>query len=222
MRFSRPVVALAGAGLLGLAAIGAGAGATFTTDVKSSQTVTAGTLQVSVSANGATCTINRPGDHCRALTLPSVGPVGSSFETPATHVQMTNTGNIPATFDAIQMSETHNVADPASNAFRDQMNVCIKSHDPSGTWVEGNGPLTTAISLHPSVEENPVVLQPGQSASYWVSFYAGQDSSECGLITSSGSVTTGRWGGAYSTPASLTNAAQGGVVTPTLAFSFTG
>lgn len=224
MRLSRPVVALAGVGLLGLAAIGAGAGATFTTDVQSNQTVTAGTLHVSVTAPGGQCTDGRP-DGCHTLKLPAVGPVGSTFETEPTVVTMTNTGNIPAYFSAIQMSESHNLADAASNAFANQMNVCIKSTDTSGTWVEGNGPLSAAVALNPTVQENPVKLDPGQTATYQMNFYAGQDS-VCGAKYSDGPGTTARWtgylGGSYQTPASLNNDAQGGVVTPTLTFSFTG
>lgn len=227
MSISRPLVALVGVGVLGLAAIGVGAGATFTTDVQASQTITAGTLDVSVSAAGTDCPT--ADSHCHALTLPAVGPVGSTFETAATQVVMTNTGDIPATFDAIQISEIHGTAD-ASFYFRNQMNICIQGRDASnGTgpnWVEGNGPLTTAIALHPTVPQNPVVLAPGQTAKFWMSFYAGKDSSRCGTITSDGATTTSNWvayqGHAYVTPPSLTSAAMGGVVTPTLTYSFTG
>lgn len=218
MSLSRIAVGVAGVVVVGAAFVGSGAGATFTTSTASSQTVRAGVLHVAVSADGASCT-NNDASGCHALSLPDVGPVGSTFDSTPTVVTITNTGTIPAFFDAIQMSETHN-ADTASVALRDGMNVCIKSTDPSGTWVEGNGPLTTATALNPTVKENPVKLMPGQTATYQIEFYAGQDSS-CGTISSSGSHTAAIWG-AYTTPASLADAAQGGVVTPTLTFSFNG
>jgi hypothetical protein len=220
VRKSRLAVGIAGVAVAGAAFIGTGAGATFTTATTSSQKVTAGTLHVALSAPGATCA-NGDASGCHALTLPDVGPVGSTFDTAPTLVTIKNTGNIPAFFDSIQMSETHN-ADTASAALRNQMNVCIKSTDASGTWVEGNGPLTKAISLNPTVKENPVELQPGQTATYQFEFYAGKDSAGCGTTVSDGTNTRAAWGGTYTTPASLTNAAQGGVVTPTLTFAFTG
>ena len=224
MPLSRPVFALAGLGLAGLAVVGVGASATFTTSTTSSQTVTAGAIAMSVSAPGVSGCETSAG-HCQALALPPVGPVGSTFESTPVHVTMTNTGNIAAYFSAIQISESDD-GSSASQHLRDQMNICIMSHDPSGTWVEGNGALDTATHLTPSVQENPVKVLPGHSDTYWVSFYAGQDSSHCGSTTSSGPTTTGRWegysGGAYHTPASLTNDAMGGAVTPTLTFSFTG
>jgi hypothetical protein len=237
MSISRPLaLAIGGAGIAGLALIGVGAGATFTDSTASHQTITAGHLNVVVSsADSSVCPTAASG--CKELTLAPVGPVGSSFETPATIVTATNVGDIPATFDAIQMTETDNGTNESA-ALKNQMNVCIMSHDPSGTWVEGNGPLATALALNPTVKENGVVLAPGASFTYAVSFYAGQNSRAytgdtdglasqgCGQITSSGPNTTAAWdaydGGTYHTPASLTNAAEGGSVTPTLNFSFTG
>lgn len=224
MSRSRPLIALAGLALGGIALVGIGAGATFSTSTASSQKITAGTVGVSVSAPNATNGCTSAAANCSSLTLPDVGPVGSTFETPATHITVTNTGDIPAYFDAIQMTQSNN-GSSASAALVNEMNICIMSHDTSGTWVEGNGPFTTALNLHPSVKENPVKLNPGETASYWVGFYAGQDSSLCGTTTSDGPNTTTAWqnySGVYHTPNSLTNAAEGGSVTATLHFSFTG
>lgn len=222
MSVSRATVAVLGVALAGVAVTGVGAGAKFTTSTASSQKITAGTLHVAVSAPGATCT-NSDASGCHSLALPDVGPVGSTFDSTPTVVTVQNTGNIPAFFSAIQISETHN-GDTASAWLRNEMSICIKSTDPSGTWVEGNGPLTTATSLTPSVQEQPVKLMPGETATYQMEFYAGEDSS-CGTTTSDGPTTKTRWenvSGAYATPASLTNDAEGGVVTPTLTFSFNG
>jgi hypothetical protein len=218
----RKIVAMVGMGALGLALIGAGAGATFTTSTTSTQKITAGTIGMSVWAPGTSCP--DASYKCGAITLPDVGPVGSTFETPATHVYVTNTGNIPAYFSAIQMSST-DANSAADAALRNAMDVCIHSQDPSGTWVEGNGPLTVADALNPTVVENPVKVEPGQTVSYWVSFYAGQDSA-CGAEYSDGPHTSANWAGylghPYQTPASLPQQAQGGSVTPTLTFSYTG
>lgn len=228
MAKSRKFLTAGAIGVAAIALIGAGASATFTTATESSQTVTAGTIGMVVYAAGSDCpdaTYN-----CTSLTLPAVGPVGSTFETPATVVYMKNTGYIPVSYKAIKMSETH-PALPNADALRDQMNVCIMGWDPSvgawpgGAWVEGNGPLTAAVAL--GVAQNGVVVQPGATTWYKVSFYAGQNSANCSSnVHSDGPNTLLAWdgylGGAYTTPASLTNAAQGGVVTPKLTFSFTG
>jgi hypothetical protein len=217
---SRSVVALVGAGILGIAAVGMGAGATFTDAVHANQTITAGTMHITVTSSAGT--VSSDG---RTVTLPAFGPVGSTFETDQTLIRVHNSGNIPVTTAAFQLTETHGTSD-ASAALLNQMNVCIMSTDPSGTWTEGNGPLTTGVALHPSVKENAVVLQPGHSMTFSVGFYAGQDSTHCSQVSSDGTNTRAAWdgydGGAYHTPASLTPAAMGGVVTPSLEFSFTG
>jgi predicted ribosomally synthesized peptide with SipW-like signal peptide len=225
MSLSRWTVATIGLGAVGLALVGVGAGATFTDSTTSTQTITAGSLDVSLSSPdvpGCTDATNR----CHSLTLPPVGPVASTFLTNNSLITITNTGNIPVTFDAIQMSETHDGNSAASNALAHQMNVCIRSTDASGgPWTEGNGPLSTAVALTPSVKENPVVLAPNETATYDTNFYAGENSL-CHSVSSDGTNTKAAWdgydGGPYHTPASLTNAAMGGSVTPTLTFSFTG
>src|ERR1017187_7526849 len=89
-------MAMAGAvGILGLGLVGTGAHAVFTTSSASSQTITAGTLAVVLSAPDAPlCTSYT--DHCQSLTLNPAGPVGSSFTTGDQAVTATNTGNVPA------------------------------------------------------------------------------------------------------------------------------
>jgi predicted ribosomally synthesized peptide with SipW-like signal peptide len=234
MQFSRPLVLVAGAAIAGIALIGVGAGATFTDSTTSSQKITAGTMNVVVSAAGATqgsTDCSSPDANCTALTLPDVGPVGSTFETTPIRVNITNKGNIPAYYYSIKITApADGDLSAASTALKHEMNICIMAWDPSwsaaqsqGTlgWVEGNGPLTTAVGLNPTVRENPVKLNPGASLPYWVSFYAGQDSTYCGNVSSDGPHTAGLWG-SYSTPASLNDDAQGGSVTPTLTFNFTG
>jgi predicted ribosomally synthesized peptide with SipW-like signal peptide len=230
MQFSRPLVlALGGAAVAGLALIGVGAGATFTSSTTSSQQITAGTMHLAAwSASTPGCA--SAADDCQVLTFAAFGPTGSTFLTNNALVHVKNTGNIPMTFDAFQMSETDN-GSAASQALLAQTDVCIESTDPSGTWVEARGPLAAAVGLNPTVKENPVVVQPGDEVTYQVNFYAGQDActtSSAGIVNSysDGSQTRQHWhdylGGDYQAPASLTNAAQGGVITPKLTFSVTG
>ncbi len=245
MSLSRPFAALLGAGALGIALVGVGASAQFTTSTSSSQKITAGTLGMSVWSTQATNGCTDATKHCASLTWPNVGPTGSTFESPQYIVHVTNTGNIPATFDAFQLSVPTPAGGSASAYLLAETNVCLSSADSPttsnhGSWVEGNGPLATAIALHPSVSENGIVVQPGDSVTYAAIFYAGQDTatpeartstwpnplSGCGTVTSDGPNTASAWtnNGAhpYVTPPSLTNAAQGGSITPTVTFSFTG
>ncbi len=205
MSLSRPFAALLGAGALGIALVGVGASAQFTTSVSSGQKITAGTLHMSVWSNDATNGCTGATNHCTSVTLPSVGPVGSTFESPQYIVHVTNTGNIAATFDAFQLSVPTPASGSASASLLAETNVCLSSADSPtttgrGAWVEGNGPLATAIALHPTVKENPIVVQPGDSVTYAVIFYAGQDTatpeartstwpkplSGCGTVTSDG------------------------------------
>jgi predicted ribosomally synthesized peptide with SipW-like signal peptide len=224
MSLSRITVAALGLGAVGLALVGVGAGASFTDSTTSTQTITAGSMSIAVtSPDIAGCT--QVSDHCTQLTLSSVGPVSSTFLTDNPTIKMTNTGNIPATFDSIQLSQA-NAGNATDQALLNEMYVCIQSTDASGgPWTEGNGPLATAVALTPTVEENPVVLQPGETASYAVNFYAGKDSG-CNPVSSDGSHTRATWdsydGAPYHTPAALSNDAQGGSVTPTLSFNLTG
>lgn len=222
MAVSRKILTVSALGVAAIALIGTGAGATFTDAVHSNRTINAGTMNVVIS-DGAGGTVSSDG---KSVTLPDVGPTGSTFESVHKVVTIKNNGNIPVTTKAIQMTESH-VGTANNNALAAQTNVCIQSTDYSGgPWTEGNGPLATAVALNPTVVENPVVLQPGDTMTFSVDFYAGQDSTQCRAVSSDGSHTAAAWDGyqghGYQTPASLTNAAQGGTITPTLHFSFTG
>jgi hypothetical protein len=220
---SRKILTAGAVGVAALALIGTGAGATFTDAVHANRTVTAGTMNVQITAGG---NVSADG---KSVTMPAVGPTGSTFESTQQLVTVKNKGNIPATFDSFQMSATPS-GNANDNALFAQTNVCIRTTDPAsvvdgGTWTEGNGPLSAAVTLNPTVKENPVVLHPGETMTFSVDFYAGKDSI-CGTTYSDGPSTAAIWqgylGGPYHTPASLTNAAQGGTITPTLTFTLTG
>lgn len=222
MAYSRKFLAAGALGVAAIALVGTGAGATFTDHADATQTITAGTMGLTITDGGGG-TVSNNG---RSVALPDFGPTGSTFETTHRILTVTNTGDVPVSSVAFQMTESH-PGNARSNALLAQTNVCIQSTDLSGgPWTEGNGPLTTAVGLHPTVAQNPVTLVPNQSMNFSVDFYAGQDSTQCNPVSSDGPNTQNAWNGhqghAYQTPASLTNAAQGGVITPTLTFSFTG
>ena len=223
MALSRKVLAAGAVGVAALALIGTGAGASFTDAVHATQTINAGTMTIQIS--DAAGSVSADG---KSVTLPAFGPTGSTFETSNT-ITVKNIGHIPATFDSFQMTEPSS-GNANDNALFTQTNVCIRSTDPSsvanpGTWTEGNGPLATAVALNPTVKENPVVLHSGETMTFTVDFYAGKDSL-CGTTYSDGTNTRNAWftfiGHSYQTPPSLTNAAQGGTITPTLTFNVTG
>ena len=223
MAFSRKVLTAGAVGVAALALIGTGAGASFTDAVHATQTITAGTMNVQVTA--AAGTVSADG---KSVTLPAFGPTGSTFETSNT-ITVKNNGHMPATFDSFQMTEPSS-GNANDNSLFTQTNVCIRSTDPSsvvtpGNWTEGNGPLATAVALNPTVKENPVVLHSGETMTFTVDFYAGKDSL-CGTTYSDGTNTRNAWfskiGTPYRTPASLTDAAHGGTITPTLTFTLSG
>ena len=209
----RTISVVGGLGVAGLALIGAGASATFTQNTTSSQQITAGTMNVVLSAPGAS------GNNTANIALADVGPVGSTFSTPATVVTITNTGNIPVSEIALQLGDTTNNGTLKSEAW-----VCFYSdnellvNEPL-TTVEGYGAATVAGSI-----------APGATDTYTMVVYAGSIDNGCGATF------TGFSGGAYTTfepytgapalgpnpgAADLTNAAQGGVLTPTLTLTYT-
>jgi len=199
-------IALAGVvSVAGLGLIGAGAHAVFTTSTASSQTITAGTLDVVVSSPDAPgCTL--VSDGCTSLTLNPVGPVGSTFDTKASVVTLTNVGNIPANYSTVTLSETDN-----NSTFKSETGLCDYSLGGDGAGhfvgVDNNGLLTAQLGTFSISGTGPeYVIQPGETDSYSVDFYAGQASTVCG---------------GTALP-SLTQAAQGGSLTATLSYGFTG
>ena len=227
MAISRKFVTVGALGVSAIALIGAGAGASFTDEVSATQQLTAGTPGLTITGGGGGA-VSADG---KSVTLPTLDAVNSTFESPHRIITVTNTGDIDLTAVAFQVTETH-VGTANNNALAAQLNVCVQSTDASGgPWTEGNGPLWAAVSLVPTVNQNPTVMSHDQggvnhSMTFSVDFYAGKDSSQCRPIHSDGTNTRTAWnaivGHAYTTPASLNNAAIGGTVTPKLTFSFKG
>jgi hypothetical protein len=221
--------------LAGLGLIGAGAHAVMTTSTNSSQEITAGTLSVVTwsadATNGCTTEAIAIADGCTSVTLP-VEAVASVFDTPASAVYIDNTGALPVTESAMQLTDTTN--GQAGDYLQDQMNVCIASDPGSGgsgaggLTVVANGPLTTGLGLSPSVVEVGPQLATGQTDEYQLDFYAGKNSTNCFAKWSDGGHTASAWSGApypviypWVMPPSLTNAAEGGAVDVTLTLTET-
>ena len=225
-------MSIAGTGLIGI-----GAHAVFTTSTASSQTITAGTMGGVVlsspdASNGCISVgvaVANPST-CHTLTLNPPAPVGSTFETPASTVTVTNNSNIPVTEASMQLTDSTNGT--PGNYLQNQMDICIYS---DGNTV-ATGPLTTGLGLTPSIGLNAITLAANNVGAasqdtYQVDFYAGQNSALCTTPWSSGPHTAYAWSGSgwpypqtnpWVTPASLTNDAQGGVVGVTLSMAYTG
>jgi hypothetical protein len=227
---------LGGLGVAAIALVGAGASAVFTTSTSSTQTITAGTPSVvtwsAAATNGCTTEAIAEAYGCTSVTLPTVGPVGSTFDTtPGSAVYIVNNGNIPVTEAAIQLTDSTNGT--PGNYLQDQMYVCITSDPgsnpgwgiPDDATIVANGLLTTGLDLSPSVTLTGPTLAPGGTDEYAVGFYAGENSAECGTTWSTGPHTAYAWSlsglpdlapNPWVTPASLTSGAEGGSVTVTL------
>jgi hypothetical protein len=191
-------------GVAGLGLAGAGAHAVFTTNTSASQTVNAGTLSVvesSPNAPGCTTVAN----NCTSITLSPVGPEASTFDTTADVVTLTNTGNIPAYYSTVTGSETNNNA-----TFASEVSVCDYSLGGNGAGhfvgVDQNSLVSGFTNGSVAGSGPEYVIQPGATDSFSLDFYAGQASSVCG-----GSATP-----------SLTQPAEGGSLSFTIAYGFTG
>jgi predicted ribosomally synthesized peptide with SipW-like signal peptide len=209
----RKLATLGGVGLAGIALIGAGAMATFTQETTSSQAVTAGTMNVVLSHNG--------GPQSQTLSLPAVGPVGSTFTMGPNEVQIDNIGNIPANEIKVQVTDANN-----NQALHDGVFVCLYSNG----YLLFNEPLTVAEGYGPIAVGTQLVPPPDH---YTLVVYAG------GAYTGCGPTSTSIAGGAFQPggpsyagalpnlgtnpgAASLPNPAQGGTLIVKVTVSYEG
>lgn len=213
MSLSRRTTAFLGIGFIGIASIGAGAGATFTDATHSVQTITAGTLDVTLSSPGATS-----GNNTKTLTLADFGPTASTFTSPASIITITNNGTVKANEVWMGVSNAGPSA-AADAALWSQLSLCIYSPPSSNGGPGGvvfNGLVTTLQAMNGGKGQQ-VAGYVGPDGSpidaYTTQFYAGESTTPCG---------TASFGGTYATPPSLTDAAQGGVVTPTVTIQYEG
>jgi predicted ribosomally synthesized peptide with SipW-like signal peptide len=221
--FSIKNLAMTGAlSVAGLGLIGVGAHAVFTQNTTSTQDITAGTMNVTLSASGAS------GNGSSAIVFPSVAPVGSSFVDVDT-VTITNSGNIPVNEVAIQLTDANNNSTMESEIF-----ACIYG---DGNLF-ANEPLTTIEGYDQAAVLGSIGV--GDTDTYTVVFYAGAPDGGCGPDYSGVGGPYGGYPSSYAAAedytgspafgnntdplavAGLTNPAEGGTVNPTLTFSYTG
>ena len=183
----RKIATVGAAGVGALAMIGVGAGASWTDSIQASQDVQTGTLHVQI----------RP-DHVadgtvvgNALTLASLGNLGSSFSTTPVQFDVRNVGTLNANTVHLNLSQVSNNA-----ALLSGLNVKITSWAP--IWGGGTG---TAVPIYDGpLSAFPAggfdmagLIHPGEDDAYAISFSA----------------------------ANLPSTAEGGTVTPTVTVDYT-
>jgi hypothetical protein len=225
----RTMAVLGGLGIAAMALIGAGAAAQWTTSTTSTQTITAGTLSLVLTATNPD---SSPvvGNGTPNITLAPTGPTGSTFSTPSTVITITNNGTINATEITVALGDTHGTA-PSSIALENETWVCLWSAQANELLV--NEPLTT-VEGYGAVGVGATVLTPGETDSYVVVYYAGSSGSNAEAAC--GGAFSGYSGGNYTsaetyTPpaptfgvntgaAALGTDAMGGVLTPTFTVNY--
>jgi predicted ribosomally synthesized peptide with SipW-like signal peptide len=184
--------------------IGVGAHAVFTQNTVSAQTITAGTMNVTLSSTE----VGVSGNNTATLTLPAVGPVNSSFTTGDQLVTITNNSNISVLEIESTPGQT-NGGSPQSIAFAAEAYLCEVS---SGEVIyngllSGAGPQAIAGTL-----------AAGGTDNYSVNIYAGSEPTACGAVTAVGAPAVA----GTSTAPSLDNSAEGGAIVPSMTVSYTG
>jgi hypothetical protein len=181
-----------------LALVASSAYGYFTTHGSGTGSASIGALSVAVSTPYSSavggyqgpCTSAAVG--CTSITLPTVGPVGSTFDSSPIPVTITNTGSVPVTDMQVAVSDTN------SNATMEQeLGLCL--YNSGAAQLDG---LLTSLEGTPATL--PGSLAVGGSDTYSVDFYAGEASSQCG-----GAVIP-----------SLTPSAEDGSVTTTITVTF--
>jgi hypothetical protein len=197
-RWRRTLVAFGVVVALTLGLVASSAFGYFATHGSGTGSASLGTLDVAVSTPYSAavggyqgpCTSASVG--CTSITLSTVGPVGSSFDTSPIPVTITNTGSVPVTEMQVAVSDMNN-----NTTMEGELGLCLYK---SGA-AQLNG-LLTLLEGTPALL--PGSLAVGGSDTYSVDFYAGQSSSQCG-------------GPAIP---SLTPGAEGGWVTTTITVTF--
>jgi hypothetical protein len=100
--------------------------------------------------------------------LPTVGLVGSTFDSTPIPITITNTGNVPVTEMQVAVSDTNNNA-----TMEQELGLCLYNSGAS----QLNGLLASLKGTHALL---PGTLAVGGTDTYSVDFYAGQGSSMCG------------------------------------------
>ena len=182
----------------GLGLVGMGTHATFMQDTVSQQSITSGTLDVTLSGSGVLSNNNQ------TLTLPAIGnptPVGSTFTTGPTLITMTNVGTLPAA------EITQTIAVSGGSGLAAQAYACETSFaGPNQTLpiVIYNGLLSGLVGTMSINGSIPVSGTDG----YSLEIFAGSVTTACGTATVGHPPVSGLSGAP-----SLTNTAEGQTIT---------
>jgi hypothetical protein len=189
---SRRIAFAAALGVAALGLVGAGAGAQFTDAVTVKQHVTAGTINLKLTSDDIAVSVSPNG---KTAQFADLGPTQSTFTSGAVATTITNHGTATASAIVLSAANVHGPS-AASNALAAQL--CVRIISPAvGGGVAYDGPLSGLAASPLSI--NGDIAANGGTDSFTTEFYAG--SGAC---------------------ASLTNAAQGGVVNPSVTVSYVG
>jgi hypothetical protein len=173
-RWHRAAVVFGAIVVVTLALVASSAYGYFTTHGSGTGSFSLGTLGVVVSTphsnaiGGYTGPCTSASVGCTSITLPTVGLVGSTFDSTPIPITITNTGNVPVTEMQVAVSDTNNNA-----TMEQELGLCLYNSGAS----QLNGLLA---SLKGTPALLPGTLAVGGTDTYSVDFYAGQGSSMCG------------------------------------------
>jgi hypothetical protein len=216
----RTMAIIGALGVAAIALIGAGAAAQFQTSTTSSQTITAGTMNVVLTSDCA-----QSGNGTANLTLANEAPVASSFETSPCVITVNNNGNVPVTYTSIALTAAYD-GTTAGAALQNETYACFY-----GPEVDSS-PDTSIIGFNESVDaaiaQGAVgvggTIAAGDTDTYIMVFYAGPTTDTgCGSDIPSYTPTDyPQVPGTNSAAASLNSDSEGGSFTPSLTLTYSG
>ena len=179
--FSIRNLAMTGAlSVAGLGLVGMGAHAVFTQNTTSQQTIQAGSMNVTLHADGAT-TLYGTDNTANVILAPTNSDEGSSFAE-VYHVTMTNNSNIPVSEVSFQLGATNDNS-PASWTMQAGLWACLYAGSGAMNGNEGeiyfNSPLNTAINWGAGASKF-LTLAKGATDDYTLVIYAGPSDNGCG------------------------------------------
>jgi hypothetical protein len=188
--------------LAGLGLVGAGAHAVFTTSTSSAQTVSSGTLAVTLTGNGTLS------NGATTLTFAPLAKLGSSFTTGDELTTMTNTGTIAA------KEITATTAASGNSNLEADVYFCQVS---SGEVIY-NGPVAGAVALGTQSITGSIAV--GSTDNNTINIYAGPTEPEaCGAVTTVGAAAPSA-DAVNPAAASLTNVDEGGTLSISLTVGY--
>ena len=162
MAYSRKVLTVGALGIAAFALIGAGASATFTDGTAAQKTITAGTMNMTITSTTPGAWRTTDG---KTLTLAAYGPVGSTFSTGPQTVIVSNNSSIDAKL--VKLSVT---APTSNEQLRDGIYVKIQ-------MAGANSPVYDGLLADLESSATPFIkgqtIAAGTSMTADVTFYAG-------------------------------------------------